>query len=309
MFGVPPRRGIGGPHGKRGLYRLRRKESVQYSVLMAVYWRENPEYFRQAITSMLQQTVPPDDFVIVCDGELNQPLYDVIDGFCREHPGLFQVLKLEKNSGLGTALREGLKLCRCDLVARMDTDDLSVPDRMEKQLEAFRSNPRVSVVGGQISEFQEDPTQIIDYRIVPSTCEKIRRRAAFRNPMNHVTAVFRKAHVEAVGSYVDIPGFEDYHLWSRMLSEGYCLMNIDHICCNVRVDINMYGRRSGWDYFRRTVRMERFLLDRKLVGPVGFALNVAVRFLGTVICPDGLKGFFFKVFMRKKKLPVRVDAA
>lgn len=271
----------------------------KYAVLMSVYRNEKPEFFHRAIESMLQQTVPPSEFVIVCDGELTQELWAVIDGYCGAYEGLFHVVKLPENRGLGLALRAGLEACGCELVARMDTDDVSVPDRMEKQLEKLAAEEDLSAVGGQISEFEGEESNILDYRMVPLTCEDIRRRAASRNPMNHVTVVMKKSHVLSCGSYCHAPGFEDYHLWVRMLRADRKLANIDHVCCNVRVDSNMYGRRGGWRYFKSSLAMEKFLHQQGFIGPVRLCVNVTVRFLGTVVCPNWLRSILFKTLMRK----------
>ncbi len=271
-----------------------------YSVLMSVYRNEKPAFFRRAIESMLQQTVPPTEFVIVCDGPLTQELTQVIDFFCQTHRELFRIVKLPENKGLGLALRAGLEACSCELVARMDTDDVSVPDRLEKQLEKLTLEEDLSAVGGQISEFEGEEANILDYRVVPLTCEDIRRRAAGRNPMNHVTVVMKKSHVLRAGSYCHAPGFEDYHLWVRMLKAGQKLANIDHVCCNVRVDSNMYGRRGGWRYFKSSLEMEKFLYRQGFIGVARLWINVTVRFLGTVVCPNRLRSFLFKKIMRKK---------
>lgn len=273
-----------------------------YSVLMSVYCKEQAAHFQAAIDSMLHQTVPPVDFVIVCDGPLTPELDNVIADYCEAYPSLFQILRLEKNQGLGPALKIGLDACQCEYVARMDTDDISLPDRMEKQLAALRQSPHVSAVGGQIAEFDNSPDNIVDYRIVPESYEEIQSRAAKRNPMNHVTVVFKKSQVQKVGSYCDIPGFEDYHLWVQMLAAGQQLINIGDVCCYVRVDTHMYGRRGGWTYFKYTVEMERFLMKTGFINAPGFLRNVMVRFFGTVVCPNSLRSFLFQKCMRQKQL-------
>ena len=271
-----------------------------YSVLMSVYRNEKPTYFRRAVESMLQQTVPPAEFVIVCDGPLTHELYETLDTFLNDRPDLFRVIRSPENRGLGLSLREGLEACSNELVARMDTDDVSVPDRMERQLKMLTDREELSAVGGQIAEFEGEESNILDYRIVPLRCDDIRIRAARRNPMNHVTVVMKKSHVLRAGSYCHIPGFEDYHLWVQMLSEGLKLANIDYVCCNVRVNSGMYGRRGGWRYFKNCLTMERYLYQQEFVGVIGFCVNVTVRFLGTVVCPNRLRGCLFQKLMRRK---------
>lgn len=274
----------------------------QYSVLMSVYRNEKPLFFRQAIDSMLNQTVPPGEIVLVCDGALPPELDGVILDVCTENPSLFQVVRLLENRGLGVALSIGLQKCKYDLVARMDADDIALPDRMEKQLRVMCEDPRLCALGGQIAEFRDTPDNIIDYRTVPVAPDKIYQWAKRRNPMNHMTVLLRKSRVLEAGSYQHLPGFEDYHLWIRMLSAGQELGNIGDICCHVRVDDRMYHRRGGWQYFRNTLKVENLLRERKMINGVEYCGNVILRFAGTVLIPEKLRGFLFNRLLRKRSL-------
>lgn len=272
----------------------------KYSVLMAVYYREKPEYLRLAIESMLAQSVPPDEFVLVCDGPLTPPLDAVIAQVCARCPELFRIVRSDENQGLGRALNIGLQTCRNELVARMDSDDLSVPDRMEKQLAAMEKYPGVSVLGGQIGEFEEDPEKIHSYRYVPLEEPEIREFLKYRSPMNHTTVVLRKSHILQAGSYFDIPGFEDYTLWIRLLTDGYHMRNIGDMCCRVRADGGMYARRGGVQYFRNTLKMERLLLEKKIISRQQYRKNVTVRFIGTMALTPRIRRRLFLNFLRTK---------
>lgn len=277
---------------------------MQYSVLMSVYCKESPLHLSEAIESMISQTVPPSDFVLVCDGLLTEELDVVINGYAEKYPELFSIVRLEENHGLGPALKIGLSHCKYEYVARMDADDISSPDRIYKQLSAFEQTPEYSVIGAQISEFSGDPDNIVDYRIVPQTHEDIVKRAARRNPVNHVTVIYKKSDVMKVGGYDDMPGFEDYHLWVKMLASGMKFRSLPDICCNVRVDTDMYGRRGGMTYFKHTLRMQKFLLKNKLTTRRMFVFNVAVRFAGTVLCPNFIRAVLFKKLMRRNTAEV-----
>lgn len=274
----------------------------KYSVLMAVYHKEKPENFQLAVESMLEQTVPPDEFVLVCDGPLTPQLDAVIADLCRREPELFHILRLEKNCGLGVALNVGLSQCRNELVARMDSDDIAVPHRMEMQLAAMETNPHVSVLGGQIGEFQSGSSRIHAYRIVPMEESDIRVFLRFRNPMNHMTVVLRRSHVLQVGNYPNLPGFEDYVLWATLLANGYSLRNIRQVCCRARADAGIYSRRGGIRYFRNSVAMEQHLLRLGLICRGRFWRNVAVRFGGTILLSAGFRRAVFLRFLRRKAL-------
>ncbi|MBE6631285.1 MAG: glycosyltransferase [Ruminococcaceae bacterium] len=274
----------------------------KYSVLMSVYYKEKAEYFKIAIDSMLSQTLPPDDFVIVCDGPLTEELENLIAYYCEKYPEQFNICCIPINGGLGPALNKGLGLCKNGIVARMDTDDISLPQRMEKQIGFLMEHPEISVVGGQISEFSSDPEDILGYRRVPLIHEEITKRAETRNPMNHVTTVFRKEHVENVGSYKAFRGFEDYHLWVRMLRSGYKFANISDVCCNVRTPVDMYRRRGGFSYFKDTLKMEKFLLKTKTISIFRFISNISIRFVSSCLLDPKIRGKLFMRYMRDGKV-------
>lgn len=269
---------------------------------MSIYYKEQPEFFRAAIESMLHQTVPPTDFVIVCDGPLTEELDRVVEEFHTKFPKLFQIIRRKTNQGLGLALQEGLTYCKEELVARMDADDIAVKDRMEKQLHFLQQHPKISVVGGQIAEFEKVPDRIIRYRIVPETQSEILHKLKFSNPVNHVTVLFRKEHILSVGSYPHHPGFEDYHLWTKLLSQGYLFHNIPDICCLVRADAHMLGRRKGFSYFKSTLKLENVLLSKKMISLWEYLVNVCIRFGGTVLLPPKLQQKLFSYFMRKQTI-------
>lgn len=272
---------------------------MAYSVLMSVYHRENPEWFRLAVRSMLDQTVGPDEIVLVCDGPLTPQLEHVISEFQKECGDTLRVHRLPENLGLGLALKAGLEVCSHEIVARMDTDDISAPDRMEKQLAVLLADETLSAVGGQIAEFIDTPGEIIDYRCVPQTHEEIVKRIASRNPMNHMTVTFRKSHVTAAGSYCDFLWFEDYHLWARMLSAGYRLENLPDTCVYARVDDNLYKRRAGMPYFRQTVKFQKFLRKYGLLTVLEYTKNIGIRFFATILCPNWLRKRLYKSALRK----------
>lgn len=273
-----------------------------YSVLMSVYYKERAEYLHLSVQSMIAQTVPPEQIVLVCDGPLTPSLDAVIAEYEARHPQLFTVVRLEKNMGIGVALNIGIQHCRNELVARMDADDIAVKERMEMQLAELEKYPQISVLGGQIAEFYDDPSAITGYRQVPISEEEVRRRIKFRNPMNHMTVVLRKSHVLAVGNYQDVPGFEDYFLWTSLTANGCGLRNIKEVCCIVRANAGMYSRRGGVKYFQNTMRVERFLLDKKIINRWEFCRNVAVRFVGTIVVPSKLRKLVFLNMLRKQRL-------
>jgi len=271
----------------------------KYSVLMSVYYGENANYFEKSIMSMLNQSIKPSDFVVVCDGPLNEGLNKVIANMSNAHKELFQIIRLSKNQGLGIALQEGLKRCKYNLVARMDSDDIAMPDRMEKQLDFLKNNKNVCAVGGQIIEFYDEIDNIVGRREVPLGYKNICEMLKFRNPMNHVTVVFKKKDILEVGGYQSLVGFEDYYLWARMIIAGKVVENISTTCCLVRVGNNMYGRRGGSEYFKNTVFLEKFLLLNNVITTFQFLRNVIIRFGGAIVLPSYIRAYIYKKFLRK----------
>ena len=187
-----------------------------YSVLMSVYHKEKPEYLEQAIASIQAQTLPTDDFVLVCDGPLNAVLDTVIAKKQQEMGETLNVVRLAKNGGLGNALNEGIRHCKNELVARMDSDDIAYQDRCEKQIAVFYTHPEVSVCSGIVEEFTSTPDVVDAKRVPPEAHEEIVEFAKKRNPFNHPCVMYKKSAVEAVGSYQDFYLLEDYYLWLRM---------------------------------------------------------------------------------------------
>ena len=268
-----------------------------YSVLMSVYRKEKAEYLQKSIDSMLSQTVPPQDFVIVCDGLLGDELNQVLRKKKQEYPECFQIVQLPENRGLGEALKEGLVYCKNELVARMDSDDISVPERCEWQLKAFAQN-NVSIISGAVQEFMDDTAQAGTVRYVPESSEKIAVYAKKRNPFNHPAVMFKKSDVIKAGSYMDLHGFEDYYLWLRMLSGGMKGYNLSEVLVYMRVGNGMYARRGGVSYLKDMAEFRKIMLNSGYINLLEFLASVIVRGI-VILMPANLRKTVYSVFLRK----------
>ena len=213
---------------------------------MSVYEKENPDYLDQSLKSMVNQTITPNEIVLVEDGPLNNALNSVIEKYQRNYPSLLVLVKLPVNKGLGYALNQGLNVVRNELVARMDSDDISFPERCEKQIKAFEKNPQLSIVGTQIDEFIESTDNIVSSRIVPSSYKEIQRFSKRRSPFNHPTVMFRKSAVEAVGGYKAFGRKEDLDLFIRMINEGFKAINLKKSYLFYRTSPDNLQRRKNW---------------------------------------------------------------
>ena len=270
-----------------------------YSVLMAVYGKEKPEFFRQSIESMLAQTLPFSDFVLVCDGALTHEINEVISWAQEEMDEKLQIIRLKENKGLGKALRTGVPRCRCSVIARMDSDDISRPDRCERQFRIIERDG-YDLVSGTLQEFVREPGDMDRLRVLPRTSEEILQYAKKRNPFNHPCVMFRKESVLRVGSYQDFPGFEDYYLWIRMLRKGCKGYNVQEVILDMRTGNGMYDRRGGRDYLYWVLRFQRYLYCKNFITKKEYIQNCLVRTTVGAI-PGGAREKFYHVFLRNGK--------
>ena len=266
----------------------------EYSVLLAVYALEKPEYLQASLNSLITQTVLPRDIVIVCDGPLTAELNEIIHAFETAHPGLFTVVRLSENRGHGAASREGLSYCRCELVARQDSDDISHPDRMERLLTAFQEDPALDMVGSAVSEFAETPDKETAVRRLPQQHEKILKFARRRCPFNHPSVLFRKSAVLAAGGYDGgYQLFEDYDLWVRMLQAGAKTRNLPDKLVHMRAGKALYKRRGGRRYFQHMKTFRKSMRTRRF--STRFDYGLAITMQGTVcFVPNRVRMFIYR---------------
>ena len=211
----------------------------------------------------------------------------------------FKTVYLKENQGHGNARRHSLDACTNDIVALMDADDISSPNRFYKQLNMFIEHPEVSVCGGHITEFIGDEKNITGRREVKLDDFDIKQDLKKRCPMNQVTAMFRKNAYYAAGGYIDFYCEEDYYLWARMIQKGFIFSNVDADIVNVRTGEDMSSRRGGWKYFKSERKMQKYLLQNKMISLPRYMYNVAIRFCGEIIASNWLRQKLFK-FTRKE---------
>ncbi len=220
---------------------------MPFSVLISIYAKEQPEYLQESLESVFNQTLSPDEVIIVEDGSLTPSLYSVLEKYSSLHPELKRI-PLSKNLGLGRALNEGLRHCSYDLVARMDTDDVCFPDRFATQVEYMDSHPDVSVVGCATVGFECSIDNEIYHKFLPTEPDEVSKYAGSRCPTSHPGCMFRKKDVLAAGGYIHQYLLEDYYLWVRMLAKGMKIGNIGRPLLYFRTSPDMYRRRGGLKY-------------------------------------------------------------
>lgn len=274
----------------------------QFSVLMSVYRNDKPEFVRVAIESVTtRQTLKPSEVVLVVDGPVSDALANVIKEYENAPHSIFKVIWLPKNQGLGNALRIGMDSVSNEIVARMDADDIAVADRFEKQICFLNIHPEIAVLGGQISEFIDSPDNIVGQRIVPLESDECKAYYQDRDPLNHMTVMFRKSAVMSVGNYMAWHLDEDSFLWGRILKAGYKIANIKDVLVYARVGKDMYARRGGWKYFKSDSLILKWKLDQGLTSRSRYIYNYAIRFIVQVVIPNRVRGFVFKNLLRSRK--------
>lgn len=250
---------------------------MRFSVLMSVYVKENPSFFKESLKSVLNQTVPPSEIVIVKDGKLTSQLDSIIEEFLKLNPKIFKVVELKYNQGLGEALKKGVQECSYDIIARMDTDDIAINTRFQKQLAILKKYDDIDIVGSYIKEFENNVEDETSIRRVPLTNLEIKAFAKQRNPFNHMTVMFRKEAVLKVGNYQPFLWNEDYYLWVRMIVNESKMSNIPECLVYARTGKEMYARRGGIRYVMQEIRLQKEFKNLGFINLYTFIKNIVIR--------------------------------
>lgn len=269
-----------------------------FSVLMSLYYKEKPEYLRECLNSLLNQTVKADEWVIVKDGPLTNELEDVLKEYDEKYPNLIKYVIFEKNQGLGLALRAGVPESSHELIARMDTDDICVPNRFERQLKEFMKDENLDICGSHIKEFDGDISNILSIREVPLKNDEIIQYQKRRSAYNHVTVMFKKSSVLKSGNYEHAPFMEDDMLWTRMILAKCQGKNIDVYLVYARTGVNMIARRGGWSYFKKYRESRKKVYKLGLASFWDYFYTIFVQFIIALISKK-IRQYFFIVFLRK----------
>lgn len=266
---------------------------------MSIYHKENPTFLNQCLISIwIEQTLRPTQIVLVKDGVLTSELEQVILTWKEKLGEVLNIVALDTNVGLGKALNIGLEHCIYDWVFRMDTDDICVPERFKKQIDFILNNTNIDILGGQIIEFENqiNDSQII--KSVPINHQDIVKYAKSRNPLNHMTVVFKKSAVQKVGGYRHAPLYEDYDLWVRLLLSQYQFANLSDILVYARAGNAMYERRGGLNYIKSEIQMQKRFYSLGFLTVFQMYKNLAMR-LPVRLLPNSIRAFMYQVLLRK----------
>ena len=277
---------------------MKNKSYPPFSVLMSVYKNEKAQYLDASLKSIEDQSIIPNEIVLVEDGPLTKDLYRVIDTHKNKFSENFKVVALNKNQGLGNALRIGTKYVSTNWIARMDTDDIAVPNRFELQLREIEKNPQLAVIGGQVDEFEGSIDNIVGKRTVPCSQVDIYKFIKWRSPFNHPTVMINKTMLEKVGGYENKGKLEDYFLWTKIIAKGYAVRNLPQVLVHMRVDSGMYNRRGEFKNLKPIIELRSFLYKNGLV-------TLTERYIGNtimimnIIIPSKLRKIIYELFLHK----------
>ena len=219
----------------------------KFSVVMSVYISDSPIYFIEAINSLLNQTKMPDEIIIIADGPIGNELNVALNYF--KNMDLIRIIRLEKNCGLALSRKKAISSTSFDIIAVMDSDDICVPDRFEKQIKLLQDG-KTQVVGGWIEEFVNEPRDKGKVRKTPINHKEIFSFGKWRNPINHVTLMFTKEAYDSVDGYSSVRHSEDWDMISRMLVTGVIIQSVPEVLVHVRAGDEMIERRRNIEQFK-----------------------------------------------------------
>lgn len=272
----------------------------KYSVLMSVYHKENPTWFDESIKSMFEQTIKPNEFVLVDDGPLTKELYDVVEKYKTKYPKEFKVVAIEKNVGLGPALKKGVEECSNEYIARMDSDDFSMPKRIEKEFEIFEKYPDIGMVGTNVSEFIDSIDNVVCDVILPETNEDIIKFSKSRNPFRHPSVMFKKSAVVNAGNYREYYLCEDYDMWLRMIRNNCNCYNIQENLVYMRISDDFYKRRGGIKYLKSINKFKKEQMTLGYFTKMEYLKSIIPH---AIVClmPNFMRDLIYKKLLRKSK--------
>ncbi|GEB69747.1 Glycosyl transferase [Pseudoalteromonas carrageenovora] len=268
---------------------------ANFSVLLSVFYKEKPEQLKKSLESIFnEQILKPKQIVLVKDGPLDDSLELVIEDFSLSTICEFTIVELKENIGLASALNQGLKYCRYEIVARMDTDDISLPERFKLQIDFLNANPDISVLSGQIVEYCSGMKNILGRRVVPTKHDDIFLMSKYRNPISHPATAFRKNDVIQAGGYPNLMNSQDWALWSLMLTKGYKMANLRCDLLWMRTDSDLFKRR-GFKYYKNELKLFKY---QKLIGHVNnkqYLTNILSKAV-LRLSPIFVKSFLYRNF-------------
>lgn len=268
------------------------KSKLSFSVLISLYGREKPSFFREAFKSIYdEQTLKPDQIVLVLDGALPADLQAEVEKVRDATGPILSIVQLPSNQGLATALNTGMKYCAHEWIFRMDTDDIALPNRFQVQAQYLEKHADIDVLGSLMEEFDASNSNYSVMRHVPEKHEDIVKFAKSRNPINHPVCCFKKSVAEKAGGYPLVYP-EDYFLWIKLIQAGYKLHNLQTPLLKMRTG-EAFIKRRGTDMLKGELRTYRYMLDSGFISRKEFLVTSTLRSV-VRLAPGWIKVFAYR---------------
>lgn len=267
---------------------------------MSVYYKEKPEWLDYSIESMFKQTIMPDEFVLIEDGPLTEELNVVVEKWEKKYKKIFNIVKLEKNGGLGPALERGILECKNEYIARMDSDDYSIPTRIEEEFAIFEKYPELGLVGSNVEEFENDIESVNCSVILPEKQDEIIKFSKKRCPFRHPTLLYKKSEILKAGNYREFYLCEDYDLYVRMLRNNCKCYNIQKPLVFMRIGKDFYKRRGGIRYMNTILKFKNEQLKNRYFSLLDY-LKSTIPHIIVCLLPNSMRDWVYRNLLRKKK--------
>ena len=271
------------------------------TVLMTAYGGTTVDELERSVACITGQTRPPEEFLVVVDGPVPEVLDAALTRAADAHPVL-RVERLPHNVGSGLASARGLELATGDFVARHDSDDVSLPHRLEREMDAVERHG-LDLVGSAMLEFEGSPDRVIGVRRSPRTHDQIAARMRLNNPINNPTAVFRRQLALDAGGYADLRYMQDYDLFARLLAAGARAENLDEPLVLFNAGDDMIARRGGWRMLPYEWDVQRRLRDTGTIGTVLLLRNMVLRSAFRLLPAALLRRVYPALFRRSHEAP------
>lgn len=265
------------------------------AVLLPVYKKDNPHYFKTTVRSILDQTYQ--DFIIFLgvDGPIDGELEAAVEAV--EKKEKFCVVRFQENRGLACVLNDLIASAVQQgfaYFARMDADDICIATRFEKQMDFLLKHPEVDVVGGGIEEIDENGKKNGKKVQYPLTHDECRKFFRYRDPLAHPATFFRKRYFDKAKGYrPEYRKNQDTMLWFDGFMNGCIFANLPETVLLFRVAKDFYGRRNGWKRAKQMVR-SRMEINKAMNYDISANL-FAIAMAGMTVSPTWLKKFLYRI--------------
>ena len=268
-----------------------------YSVIISIYSKVDPDDLATSINSILNQTFRTNEFILIKDGKLTKQQEDILEPIVKENKDIFKIYEFEENKGAGQAYNKGLEMCTNKWAAIMDSDDFAVADKFEKQMTYLSTHSDIDAIGTNAVEFLNDIDNVVSTRIMPETNEEIIKFGHGRCPMIQPTVVFKVDSVKKAGSYQHSPLTEDFDLYIRMIMNNCKFYTYQEVLYYIRTSDNFFKRRGGLKYLKPILSFKYKYFKKGYFSFLQFSKTAFSSFI-VAMMPNKVRTMVYKKFLR-----------